>query len=409
MRSPVYSVILLLLASEVKSQRLEEILVYGHRTTNPEVILRELEIDPDSQLNEKLLRRERDWLLRLDFLKRIDFLTKSGALPDREILMIVVRERSAFSFTPCFDMDDLYGISLGGYVTTYNLRGNRERVRISGMAGGFRYIGFSWQNPWIAGPLRLFMEFNAGYKEFDYLYPDWNDPFGETDLNLQGLIGRHWGRTFRAAISLGFERVEVSDPGVSLSHTGRDDIPKLQIFTEYDSRDWPFYPGNGVYWKTGLERCRMPSDPKLNCYFTDFRAYLPFGRQQTFAFQIAGHLSDGVTPVYKRTHIGGSGTVRGYATGKYAGENIVYSSLEYRFPWLYERNPSAVLHFGINGVVFVDAGSVWWNSETFSLKSVHGSIGLGVHLIWDQWVFRAEYGAHGRGWGFISTGTDVKF
>lgn len=399
----------LIVSLDGAARKLEEILVYGNRSTSPDVVLRELGIHPDSQLTERHLRQERDWLLRLDFLKRIDFLVKSGTLPDYEILMIVIRERSALSFTPVLDHDDLYGLSAGGHVTTYNLRGNRERVRISGMIGGFRHIGMSWQNPWIGGSLRIFAELNAGYKNFEYLYPDWDTPFRETDLTALGVIGRRFSRAFRAGLAAGIERISVDDPTVSLNPDGEDKNFRWQVFAELDTRDWPFYPRTGVFFKLGLDEYRMPSNQKLNFYFTDFRAYFPLGSQQILAFQIAGHLSDGLTPVYKRTHLGGSGTVRGYSTGKHAGENILFSSLEYRFPWLYERNPSAGLHFGINGVFFVDAGTVWWNSEKFNLESMRGSAGLGVHLIWDQWVIRVEYGAHGRGWGFINTGTDVKF
>lgn len=405
----IWALCFLLGVHVLQAQILENILVYGQKNTDPEVILRELKIQPGSRINETLLRRERDWLLRLDFLKRIDFLTKSGSRPDRKILMIVIRERTPWSFSPSLDMDNLFGISLGGCLTCYNLRGNRERIRISAMAGGFRQVRFSWHNPWMAGPLHLFAEMGVEYKNFEYLYRDWNDPFRQTGWSAQSILGRQWGRRIRTGILLGVERIRVSDPAVALSAGHEDNLLKTGAFVLYDTRDWPFYPRTGMYWRSGLDLYRLPAEKMLRFYSTDFRTYFPMGTQQILAFQIAGHLSEGNTPVYKRTHFGGSRTVRGYATGKQAGENIVYTSLEYRFPWLYERNPSAGLHFGINGVLFLDTGSVWWNSEPFNWNSVRGSAGFGVHLIWDQWVIRAEYGAHGRGWGFISTGTDVKF
>lgn len=394
---------------QVNAQELEDILIYGQRNSSEHVILRELQIAPRTPIDRERLRQERNWLLRLDFLKRIDFLTKTGTRPDRQILMIVIRERSPLSFSPSLDLDDRYGLSLGGSVTTYNLRGNRERVRVSGMIGGYQQLGFSWQNPWMGGPLRLFAELRASYKQIDYLYPDWNDPFEEKDIVFQGRIGRQIGRKLRLGIAGGFEKITLSDAAVSMSLNGTDELYRWQMFSEYDTRDWPFYPREGIFLKCAIDRYYLPQNQSLDFLSTDFRAYFPLGHQPILAVQIAGHLSEGFTPVYKRTHLGGSRTVRGFATGEYAGENILFSSLEYRFPWLYERNPSAGLHFGINGVLFMDAGTIWWNRDSFSFKSVRGSAGLGVHLIWDQWVIRVEYGQQGRKWGFISTGTDVKF
>ena len=223
------------------------------------------------------------------------------------------------------------------------------------------------------------------------------------------ILGRQIGRFLHLGIAGGIERIRISDPEISLTSTGSDDLYQWELFSEFDTRDWPFYPGKGLFWRWALDRYMLPLDKSLDFMSADFRTYLPIGRQQILAFQMAGHISEGFTPVYKRTHLGGSRTLRGYATGESAGENTVYSSLEFRFPWLYERNPSAGLHFGINGVLFVDAGTAWWNSEPFRFESVRGSAGFGVHFIWDQWVIRMEYGQHGRGWGFISTGTDVKF
>ena len=101
--------------------------------------------------------------------------------------------------------------------------------------------------------------------------------------------------------------------------------------------------------------------------------------------------------------------MRGYKTGAFWGENSLTASVEYRIPLIYERNPAANLHVGYLAVLFADAGAAWLQSERIEWDRFRGSVGIGLHGVWQRWVLRAEYGINGKGWGFITGGTDVKF
>jgi len=141
----------------------------------------------------------------------------------------------------------------------------------------------------------------------------------------------------------------------------------------------------------------------------DMRWYIPVFQSNILAVQSHVVLSNGDVPIYKRLHVGGSKTIRGYPTGFMAGENIFLASMEYRFPVLYERNPLSGIHAGWAGVLFIDMGTAWYSHENPGLDAVRLSVGFGVHLIWDRWVLHGEYGTHGEGWGFINAGTGIKF
>ena len=266
-----------------------------------------------------------------------------------------------------------------------------------------------WQNPWMAGQYHLFTEIDLFYRGFKYLYQDFTPDSKLDEFHGHWAIGRQFGRHIRAGFRAGLDWVYSDSPDILVSGQNRDKNTSLSVFADLDTRDWPFYPNRGLYWQGILTRSTLTNGSSLWDTNLDLRAYLPVGRGSTLAWQAMMKRMVGTVPVYRRFHMGGGETLRGYDTGAFWGEQMLIGCVEYRFPMLYVRNPAANIHMGYLGVLFVDAGLSRPQSRKFYWEDVRGSVGFGVHAIWNQWVLRAEYGTHGRGWGFITGGTDVKF
>lgn len=404
-------VLLLTLAppSTLNAQIIEEVALFGNTRTKPEVILRELNLKPGISLTDALLATDRAWLIRLDFLRRIELITKTGSTPHHRILMVVVREKGTFSASPGGGYDNLFGWTAGGSMTFKNLRGLRERLKIKAQIGGIRKGNINWQNPWMAGQYHLFTEVDLSYLGLPYLYDDFTPDFDLDHFHGHWAIGRQVGRHFKFGLKAGLDYVYADRPDALISGQNRDINPSVGLFADLDTRDWPFYPHRGHYWQGSLTTTELEDGTLFWDSDIDLRFYAPLLRGSTLAWQSRMRLTRGTVPVYERFHMGGGATLRGYDTGSFWGENMLLGCVEYRFPMLYVRNPAANIHLGYLGVLFVDTGVVWQQHTRLRWEAVRGSVGFGVHAIWGQWVIRAEYGTHGRGWGFITGGTDVKF
>jgi len=346
---------------------IEKITLYGNNRTKDHTILRELILQEGKTFSSDLLQKDRAWLLRQGFLKRIEFLTKVGSTKDQRILIMVVQEKGTWSVSPILSNNDLFG----------------------------------WYS--------VFTQFNIYHLSFRYLYGDFFPHFDETDTGIKFALGKGIGRKWKIGIRCGMEQIWVGDPSVTFSGTHKDNISLLETFAVLDTRDWPVYPKSGIYIHSWAQRFNPFGNNRFHRTGIDFRLYSQIVNDNILAIQVYGQFSHGNIPVYKRIHMGGSKTIRGYSTGSLSGEHGILMSLEYRFPILYVRNPLAGIHVGYAGVLFIDSGATWFQDQETSLDMIHIAAGLGIHLIWDHWVLRVEYGNHGTGWGFINAGTGIKF
>jgi len=392
-----------------QSAVLEKIVLYGNTRTKNHVILRELDTKEGSLFSNTLLLKDRAWLLRLDFLKRIEFQLKPGSAKDRHYLLLVVQEKGPWSVSPILNNNDLFGWYAGCQFTHRNLWGRRQQIDAAFQFGGIQRYSLSWNYPWFGGKHRLFASLDLYHTSFQYLYHDSPSSFLEKNTGVKITLGKGFGRNLRIGFRPGMDRFWSDTPEVTFSKTHVDDIAFFECFATFDSRDWPLYPRTGLYLQSGMQWFGVFQPHQFQKTIFDFRFYSPIYHDNILALDTYLEFSQGPIPVYQRMHLGGGKTIRGYSTGFLSGENGFFTSLEYRFPIFYERNPLAGINVGYAGVVFIDTGSAWYHHQTLKLTMLHTSFGLGLHAIWDRWVFRAEYGNHGTGWGFINLSTGLKF
>ena len=411
MRRHVIHIFLLLPLLILKGQPpiLENIALYGNTRTKGHIILRELNIREGELLSHSLLLKDREWLLRQDFLKRIEFQVKPGSTQDKRILMLVVQEKGFWSVSPILSNKYIYGWYAGARLTIRNIVGRRNRIDATFQVGGFKKIDVLWSNPWIGGKLRLFADLNVYHKDFRYRFKDYSPHFDERDTGILLSIGKGIGRKYKMGIRAGMEQIWVGDPSVTFTGNRVDNLSIFESFITFDSRDWPLYPKSGLYFRSWARWFGIFQPNRFQRFGTDIRFYSPIVHDNILAVQSTFEISQGTIPIYKRIHIGGGKTIRGYSTGSLSGENSFLTSIEYRFPIFYERNPLAGINVGYSGVLFIDAAATWYQHENVNTRMLHSSAGIGIHVIWDHWVLRAEYGNRGKGWGFINFGSGVKF
>lgn len=392
---------LLSLGSE---SHLGEIALFGNTTTKSHVILREMEQKSGRPFSDSLLARDRSWIIRCDFLDKIDFQLKPDHHKPDYHLLIIVREKGHWSFSPSFHTNDLFGYYGGGTLKYRNLFGLRQTLGLQVEAGGKNRTRLYWANPWL-GNQHLFTDIELYYYDLPYPYPDFLKSFDMIRKGIRLIFGQQVRRAMKYGIQMTIESVQ-TDQSVPLSGNYNQHF-RTGVFLQHDTRDWPAYPRRGYLFEAGFDHIQTDQSD-YDYAILNARTYIPQRRSDILALQclIQGYL--GTIPVYERLHLGGGDSVRGLPTGFQAGDRLIMINCEYRFPIMYERNFKENLHVGYAGVLFFDMGTAWFAGE-WQTSNLHSAIGIGVHALWDNTVIRGEYGTRGKGWGFINIGTSVHF
>jgi len=388
---------------------LEKTILFGNVLTRDGVVLRELRLKKGQASTAEQLAVEKAWFLRLNYFKRVELETRPVPESGRRALILVVQEKSPWSFDPILSQNEPFGWILGGTLGYNNLFGRHEKAALLLQTGAVNCFSFSLQEPWFLGAVRMFSGLEAYHKQFRYVYDDHAVHFFEKDQGVRLTIGKSWGRVLQTGMTAGVETVNVSDPSANASNKKREQYNSLEPFIQFDSRDWPTYPFTGMFcriWKTWNA---TPSHDRFSRVGLDSRIFITVLGRHVLAFQAAAAISEGPVPVVKRLHIGGSNTLRGLDDWSVSGENSLMTTLEYRLPILFEKNNNTGFRFGYAAVVFADMGAGWYQREVLNRDRLLGSVGFGFHAILDRLVVRLEWGTRGKGLGFITTGTGVKF
>jgi outer membrane protein assembly factor BamA len=384
--------------------QLGEIALFGNTVTKPGVIFREMKLKPGQVFSDSLMNSDRAWIIRCDFLNKIDFQLKTDPEKQCYHLLIIVREKGHWSFAPSFHTNDLFGLYGGGILKYRNLLGLRQTLGIQAEAGGKNQVRIFWTNPWWGKP-HLFSRIELIYEDQPYSYSDFQRSFNFTRTGISLTMGQQIRRALGYGFRMTVESVRTDQP---IRFSGRENQTlKTGVFLQHDTRDWPAYPRHGYLFEAAFDHIQS-NRFDYEYALLNARTYIPQRRNDILALQclIQGYL--GTIPVYERLHLGGGDTVRGLPTGFQAGDRLVMVNCEYRFPIMYERNFRENVHIGYAGVLFFDMGTAWFAGE-WQYRDLHSAVGIGVHALWGNTVIRGEYGTRGKGWGFINVGTSIHF
>lgn len=391
------------------SSTLEKIIIYGNTRTKDCTILQELCLKEGLKFDWRLINNDRLWLMRLDFLNKSEFLIKSGSDINKKLLLILVQEKKPLSVTPIFESNKLFGLNYGIHATLSNFWGKREKFDMVLQLGGIKKFDFSWKNPCLTQKLRLLTLLQFCHTRFIYLYDDQKPNFKLQTSRINWTLGKRLNRKIKICGKIGLEQNCTDVISVNISGQSTDNLQILEGFIEYDSRSSIIYPQRGCFIKPSIQKHVLPKHNEFYRINLDCRLYMVPYASHILAFQTIIQTSHGKVPVYKRIHMGGGERMRGYHTGYFVGDNCLFSSLEYRFPIQYVNNPTAGIHMGYGGVLFYDMATAWFQNHNITVNQFKSAVGLGVHVIWNEWVFRIEYSPQGEGWGYISTSTSIKF
>lgn len=392
-----------------------DVRVIGNRHVRTEVIRREIPFQRGDVYDPAKLEAAQERIAGLPGIDysdiRVDYVAADSTLR----LTAIVTEKSALSGQILLQRGYENDMSFGLRIAERNLRGRSELLSGAFLLRGNRMVRAHWQDPWIATRHRIGVGVRGWYAGYDYVYHDLGDSLSGAGVDRAGGEVRvFWSRggPSRVFASAGFESVDGGRDGVT-NEPGGDRYATLGLGGRFDRRDSVTFP-----WSGGMVRASAreigPGDPAFSILETSANASafvsvvgrVVVGAAAAFVWRDGARI-----PAYRREHLGGSRTLRGYDFGSFHGINSLVGSAELRVPVNFSRHePVEDVLLGIEVHAFVDGGAAWERGEDVTSDLFHTTYGIGLALLNRQIPgLRIDHGWHRGSKGRWEIDVGMKF
>ncbi len=371
-----------------------EVIIRGNVRTQPQIILREMALRPGAVLSETELVRDKERVYNLQLFNRVD--VGAHALGDSADVYVTVDERWYIFPYPIIDFvhHDPKKLVYGLGVTHQNLAGLNQRLFVEGVLGYDRMAKTIYRNPRFLGSPDLSFQGQLAYFDQHPLSRDSSVEYQQRTALFGLSVGKRFGFYRTVTAGIGVEMWDVPSDVVkrTASATGRDRFLSAYVQYVYDLRNVQEYTTDGAFISAIVSKDGFgESEVDLTRFGVDVRHYDPIVGELVLASRAFGRWTNGgVIPTYRHVFFGYEERLRGSFTKVREGERQVGGSLELRLPLLSPRYYEsryvpipqfAVLRYGLYLGVFVDAGSVWYRTQSFRSAPWAGGAGVGLHFI----------------------------
>jgi outer membrane protein insertion porin family len=396
---------------------IERINIVGNIRTEDHVIRRQFRLAEGDAFNRLLVELARKRLRALGFFKTVEVEAEQGSAPDRVVLMVKVVEQPSgeLSFGAGYSSNE--GIIGDIAITERNLMGKGQYVRL-GFSGSLdrAQVDFSFTEPYF-----LDRNMSAG---FDLFHKEVNltdeSSFSQRDTGGNLRLGFPVADNTQMGLRYRYVQQDIFDVSQDASLAvkeaeGTAVVSSVGYTLAYDSRNVPQAPTNGYFASFSQDFAGLGGDVNYIRSVVDARYYYPVTNKITFVGRgQAGHIAGWGGEDVRLTDLffKGGETIRGFERAGYGprdacqnpisgitvpicskdslgGELFWATTAEVRFPFPYVPDS-----LGMQGAVFVDAGSLWQasglaetavaNEGSFILDSSSVRLSTGFSLIWQS-------------------------
>ncbi len=382
--------------------------IQGLQHTRRQTVQRELGFGPGDYLTSERIRKIPDRLRRLQVVRlagkpKLQFTPDSGAviiLPLKEVRTSHLD--GVLGYNPpagrqkgyMTGMIDLQFGNLFGTGRTFSAYWNKRTPLTE-------EIRLNYREPWILGfPLNGEIGFQQVVQDTFYVRRSWH--IGGRVFLFENLSLR---------FQVGQENVIPDSAGIVRYALPRSQANRLFLALDMDSRDYPWNPTRGLFYRTSVEMLRKQVSPlpgssgRTRIDFRrirlDMEIILPLLRRQPVLFALHGRqveMGDRIVPIDDLFRVGGSKGLRGYRDEQFWGSHLLWGTLEYRF--LLDRDSRISL--------FVDAGYIGKRNDTGRWEVLtRVGYGLGIQTRTDLGLIGFDYGL-GQGDSFMQGKVHVR-
>ena len=389
--------------SEGKQVFVERIEISGNTKTRDKVIRRDIALIEGDLYNSRLLARSRQNLGNLGYFEDVKIDTRRGTAEDRVDIDVTVKEKPTGSFSIGAGFSSIDGVLGAGSISQNNFLGLGTRVSFSGQLGSSanRFV-LRYQDPHI---LDTETSLDLSLYNQTLLFQSLTG-FDQDAKGGSLTLGRRVYKELFGSVSYKYEKVRIFNllPNLVIDPTGlikegTNTTASVGVGLSMDLRDNRRDPTRGFTGTASYQLAGrfLGGESEFNRFNLDMGYYFPL------LWKFVGHIRGNVIvvepfgdkdiPTQERIFLGGTNTVRGFKTftlspvdasgNRIGGNKAIYFNNELLFP-IYEA-------LGAKGLLFIDAGNVFKESESFSL-SLRLTVGAGLRVATPFGLVRVEYG-----------------
>jgi outer membrane protein insertion porin family len=371
----------------------DRINISGNAKTKSHVIRRELRQHEGERYKASNIRRGKERVARLSYLKNTRLSKQKTDSPNQVHLDLNVEEGKSGSFSGGISYSAQNKLGFQGKVTEKNFLGEGYNTSLNADVGGAsNNYSFSFSDPYfiwddVSGSFSLFRRQTNLQSYLDYQYDSNGGSVG---------LGIALSEYARYSLSYSITNTTLRDvPATSSialrSQEGTYETGEFSQSISYDTRNRTFAPSEGGLQRLSFSFAGLTGDHKF--YETTFSSknYYPISDFWTLRGVLSAGSIHGYggldVPIYRRYSLGGVASLRGYdifgvslvdpsTLDVLGGQYKTTSSIDLLFPLPFMESA------GFRGTFFVDAGTVWGDSgvvsEPFNLSNIRASYGFGI-------------------------------
>lgn len=392
---------------------IEKITVKGNEKVRPNVILREMRFQPGEVFNTAAAQRSLQRLNNLGYFYETGMKLKTGTDPSKVEVIVEVDEQGTATVGLGIGHSEYNGVVGTVTLEDTDFLGLGDDAKLQWEAGEKSKKNYllSYTKPWldkketavtftVYGNTQEYAEYNRGAYEigrFDQKSQGEEITFsraaGEYTRNyvtlkhrkdryvkpIDGYEPQYYEESYNEQYYHDFGEVTTAEERRKQNFGETRSIAFSHV---YDSRDSIFNPHGGKYRSFTIEHAGFGGDFKFTKYSTDFRYYIPQGKN-TIAIDLAAGYAEGNMPLSQRFSMGGA-NLRGYRENQFLGNSMLKGTVEYRFP----------ISKKLTALLFMDSGYAWdkRDEKKFDLDKIKFSYGLGVRFWSPIGPVKLDYG-----------------
>lgn len=387
-------------AAAQEEETLAAIRFAGNEVTNERVLLQEMVIHVGDPIDPARIERSRQAIMNLGLFKSV-----TATLEEGNVLLITVVERFYILPLPLLDVRPEGDYSYGAELRFDNLAGLNQHLKITYEEKDSvtqdlphaKEAGLSYSYPRLAGTPYV-LEFSSKVKQYEFPWPDqqteqaryridaWNNSLGASRWANADGISRGWRYGGGVSHQVNDYQLRSGIPG-----TLRDG-QAVSLYATLDHiavDDYSFYrEGRSFGYRAELGAPILDSDfsfSREQIYLRDYRHLSSNGANVNSQWQFG--FANGCSLGCPAWGLGGSTSLRGYASNYVAGNIFALVNLEYHYPMSGFNQ--------LRGVLFTDVGDAWADLESVTLTQLKSSVGVGVRWSVQSFVdltLRVDYG-----------------
>jgi outer membrane protein assembly factor BamA len=363
-----------------------EIRFVGNKTTRPEILLQVMLLKVGQPANPRLIERSRQAIMDLGLFKSVTAVLLDEA--GRTVLLITVKEKYYILPVPKLNRDADNNFTLGAQLRMDNLAGLNQRLRVTyeaekvdNSAGTTKTTRLEYTYPRIRGtPYDI--DFNVGRTRIpsDTIVDGAPEAY-QAEVSNASLGVNRWLRQetptvgWRAGSGLTWQK-QVYDVYAGTPPNLREGraVAIIALLEHTKVHDYLYSRGGRVYGYNGtfgVPSFGSDSDFTLHQFY--FRGYYPMSDKPHRTVDVQVQLGLARDTVFGPAYaLGGSGSLRGYASNSITGNAFFLVNVEYLTPF-YNYYP-------LRAGAFMDVGNTYPSNAALNFSDLKTSVGLSLRL-----------------------------